>query len=69
VEGGGASCGNGGQDMAVTKPWARARQRPPLSEGTQHGLGTFVRTGSPTVGSRTVFDISILSQTGSTLKF
>jgi hypothetical protein len=31
-------------EMAAAKLWARARQRPPLSEGARHGLGASVRT-------------------------
>jgi hypothetical protein len=53
---------------AAAKLWVRARQWPPLSEGTQRGLVASVRTGSPTGGSRAVFDFSNLSKTGSTLK-
>jgi hypothetical protein len=60
--------GNGGWETAAAKPWARARQRLPLSVGGRHGLGASVRTGSPTGGSRVDFDFSNLSKTGSTLK-
>jgi hypothetical protein len=68
VEGGGASCRNGGRKMVAVKPWARARRRPLLSEGARRGLGASIQTGSPTDGSRAVFDFFFnLSKTGSTL--
>jgi hypothetical protein len=56
------------EGTVVVKPWARARQRAPLSEGARRGLGASVWTGSPTGGSHAVFNFSNLSKIDSTIK-
>jgi hypothetical protein len=53
--------GNSGREMVAVKPWERARQRRPLSEGGRRGLGA-VRAVRLTLRAHAVLYFSELSK-------